>query len=108
MLYIIVLHGNGGIIVPVCSDFALVLIFNIFMTTILFVSMEINSSQLVPFSKNCLHSLVFCLHIKSACFIFRYCMHNTKPSSRPSTKSFLIFGHVLFPEFPQKFLNLAN
>ena len=31
-----------------------------------------------------------------------------KPSSRPSTKSFLIFGHILALKISRKFLNLIN
>ena len=31
-----------------------------------------------------------------------------KPSSRPSTKSFLIFGHVVVQKDSLKFLNLTN
>ena len=31
-----------------------------------------------------------------------------KPSSRPSTKSFLLFGHILVLKVSKKSLNLAN
>ena len=33
---------------------------------------------------------------------------STKPSSRPSTKSFLIFGHILVLKVSQNFLNLTK
>ena len=37
-----------------------------------------------------------------------YTFFYKKPSQRPSTKSFLIFGRILVLKVSKKFLNLAN
>ena len=68
-------------------------------------------------SMGCLFSVVKCFvdcclvhscHSQAPILFLKLHIFYRKPSSRPGTRSFLIFGHILVLKVSLKFLNVAN